>query len=94
MQLVQLLHDMQAFSPDEYLFYLNRPKVHPYIATYGRMNGVEFKGSITCGHNPYLFARVVKSLRVEESQEGQSFKWDEIPASDYPIVEFHRESTS
>lgn len=35
---------------------------------------------ITCGHNPHLYARIVKNLHVidsEENSEGKLVKWDE-----------------
>lgn len=49
---------------------------NPYPAEFGSIDGVTFRGHITCGHNPFLFARKVDRIRL--NRVGQVI-WTERP---------------
>ena len=58
----------------------NRPQAPPYAAEFDRLEGVRFRGRIQCGHNPWLYARLVDNLRVETDATGNEvLSWDEQP---------------
>ena len=47
---------------------------NPYPATIGHWE------RITCGHNPFLFGRPVKDLRVEAGEDGvERLVWEDLP---------------
>ncbi len=56
----------------------NHPQEPPYQAEYERVGGVRHQGKIHCGHNPWLYARLVDDLRVEMDAAGNDVpKWTE-----------------
>lgn len=52
---------------------------NPYPAHYGNLRGVPWHGRITCGHNPYLYARLVSNVRLERKGNDSIVVWDERP---------------
>jgi hypothetical protein len=51
-----------------------------YPAEFDTINGVRWQGSIRCGHNPSLHARLVHNLRVVVHDDGSlKTTWDERP---------------
>lgn len=53
---------------------------NPYPAEFERFQGIPWRDSIHCGHNPSLHARKVRNLRVVVLEDGSSKPdWDEIP---------------
>jgi hypothetical protein len=68
-RIVELLYAVQKYTPEEQLRYVRSPKDNPYPANTSRFE------RITCGHNPFLFARQVSDLHVE----GDALKWTEPP---------------
>ena len=48
----------------------NKPSLSPYQADFERIDGVEFQGLITCGHNPYLEAFVADNIRAADTPYG------------------------
>jgi hypothetical protein len=67
--IVKLLFAVQQYTPEEQLRYVKSPKDNPYPAA------VSMFQRITCGHNPFLFARQVSDLRME----GDELKWTRPP---------------
>jgi hypothetical protein len=67
--IVQLLHAVECYTPEEQLRFVRSPKDNPYPAS------VSLFQRITCGHNPLLFARQVTDLHME----GDELKWTEPP---------------
>jgi hypothetical protein len=67
--IVELLWAVDRYTPEEQLRYVKSPKDNPYPAS------VSLFQRITCGHNPFLFARLVRDLRLE----GEELKWTEPP---------------
>lgn len=56
---------------------------NPYPAQFGMLNNVLWGGEITCGHNPWLLARLVDELTVEADADGKErATWKERPKPD------------
>ena len=68
----------------------NKPQKPAYRAEYGTIaNGrIRYTGRITCGHNPFLFSRLVDNLEVDEND---SVTWEERPLPQLPDSLFGRE---
>ncbi|SNQ49355.1 conserved hypothetical protein [Frankia canadensis] len=89
-RIVELLYMAREFDPADKLDALTR---NPYPAKFGTVtvretfkNGevweqrVTHTGQIICGHNPFLYARLVKNLRLKDSANpGSGLIWDEEP---------------
>ena len=46
----------------------------------GVLDGIPWSGEIECGHNPWLYARLVDDLTAEELADGtETVRWKEIP---------------
>lgn len=72
----------QYYSLEEKMACAKSSKNNPYPAEFGRINGVIFEGRITCGHNPWLFGRLVQNIRLQVNQDGkEQLLWDEIDRS-------------
>ncbi len=68
------------YSSLEKATFASRRKNNPYPAEFFRYNGIKWQGRITCGHNPHLYARLVKNLTVVINKAGQEIvSWDEVP---------------
>jgi hypothetical protein len=53
---------------------------NPYPPVFDALDGSRGVGRITCGHNPYLYARLVDHLRVETGPDGlERPSWSERP---------------
>jgi len=79
LQLEQLYID-RLYSLPEKMAYARHRADNPYPAEYGQVNGIQWGGRITCGHNPFLLARPVKNLVLHEDHNGEEvLTWDEIP---------------
>jgi hypothetical protein len=69
-EIVQLLFAVHQYTPEERLRYVKWPKDNPYPATVSKFQ------RITCGHNPFLFARQVSDLHMG----GVDLRWTEPPS--------------
>jgi hypothetical protein len=68
------------YSPFEKVTFSNNRKNNPYPAEYFKINGIPWIARITCGHNPYLFARIVNNLTVVLNQPDQEImSWEDLP---------------
>ena len=57
-----------------------------YPAEFETIEGVHWRESIRCGHNPSLYARLVHNLRVVISDDGSlETTWEERPSPKPPI---------
>ena len=82
---VERLYVSSEYSLSDRLAYAKNRKNNPYPAQFVSINGVLWEGQITCGHNPFLFARLVKNIRVEVDSDGEEqLHWDEIPKPNLP----------
>ena len=69
-EIVKLLFAVHQYAPEEQLRYVKSPKDNLYPATISKFQ------RITCGHNPFLFARQVSDLHMA----GDELKWTEPPS--------------
>ena len=75
----ELLYASEFYSHGEKLLFAKDRKRNPYPAEFGAVNGVPWQGQITCGHNPWLFARLVKNLSIEIDEQGEEqLDWNEV----------------
>ncbi len=78
--IVEQLYAATEYSAWDKLNAARAPKSNPYPAEFGRVNGAKWSGEVNCGHNPFLYARKVKDLRVVIEDDGvQRVSWNEIP---------------
>lgn len=72
--IVELLYALQGASVEELAAYARKPTSNPYRAA---QDGNGF----VCGHNPWLYARLVEKLKVEtDTGTGvQTISWIERP---------------
>lgn len=87
-EIVELLYANASYDPAERIALIRRGVHNPYPARFGTLRGVPWEGEITCGHNPWLEARLVDNLRVEcDSSGADRFAWDERPRPGEPTRE-------
>jgi hypothetical protein len=75
--IVELLYVSKYLSDDEKMLYASNNKANPYPAEFDAIDGIKYGGRITCGHNPWLHARKVDSLK--EDKETGKLTWRERP---------------
>lgn len=77
---LELLYANEYYSLGERMAYAANRKKNPYPAVFGRVDGVQWRGQITCGHNPFLFARLVDDLQLALDEHGaEQATWKEHP---------------
>jgi len=67
---VEQLHVDLLYSLHEKMTYARNRKANPYPAEFVRIDGVQWAGRITCGHNPHLAARKAKKPEDREDRAG------------------------
>lgn len=78
---VEQLHVDLLYSLHEKVTYARDRKANPYPAEFVRIDGVQWSGRMTCGHNPHLVARKVKNLRIVQNAQGaEKLEWQELPS--------------
>ena len=65
---MQFIHDRTALTVQEHLYFLNRPRARPYQPAHGGPGSPYLQ----CGHNPFLEARLVSGLRLEQDVENET----------------------
>src|SRR5216117_2726189 len=63
-EIVELMYIAFKYAPSEKVAIAGPKGYNPYPARFVTLNGVPCEGQITCGHNPWLFARIVDDLKV------------------------------
>ena len=77
---MELLYANAAYSLDERLDLVRYRRGNPYPARFDAIDGAPWEGHITCGHHPFLEARLVDALRVERDESGQErLLWNDRP---------------
>lgn len=77
---LELLYVRHAYTLSEQLRYANNRRFNPYPAQFANPHGIPFGDRLTCGHNPFLYARLVSNLRlVGKLEDEASLTWDERP---------------
>lgn len=68
------------YSVWEKAHYSSHQKDNPYPAEYHRLpDGGVWLAGITCGHNPFIYARFVKNLRIyQRGAAGTALVWDDV----------------
>lgn len=79
-QALEVIYAYECYTPAECLSF-TRAKELPYPATFGDINGRQWLGQITCGDNPYLFARLVDNLKPDDNDD---LRWNERPRPNLP----------
>lgn len=75
------------FNSFEKATFASNRKYNPYKAEFARINGIEWLGQIRCGHNPFLFARIVANLIVVFDKSAQEIvHWQELPVPQIPPI--------
>ena len=64
-EIVEILYVNATYSLLERLGYANRKQFNPYPAQFGWT-----AGEVTCGHNPWLYARIVDQIQAERDEAG------------------------
>lgn len=74
------------YSPAEKMHYSSHRRDNPYPADYFRHSkGWVWTARIHCGHNPYIYARFVRNLRLyDDDTSGFVLTWDDIPVPETP----------
>lgn len=84
-RLEQLYVDFM-FSPSERLAYAKSKKSKSPTVQFDNIKGTPWWGRMTCGYNPFLYARQVSNIKVREDKNGiEFFEWEEI---DKPNIHF------
>lgn len=69
-EIVELLYHREASLVEKVAWRL-RKRQQAYPAEFSTMEGVKWAGEITCGHNPWLRARLVDNLIIETDTHGK-----------------------
>ena len=69
-EIVELLYQREESLTDKLAWRLLK-RQQPYAAEFVRLAGVDGPGEITCGHNPWLRARLVDNLTIETGTNGK-----------------------
>jgi hypothetical protein len=88
-QIVELLYANEYYSISERIAYAGE-SFNPYPARRGTLYGVPWDGEICCGHNPFLYARLVDNLRTE-GEDDADVRWVEREKPNVPVLERSRE---
>ena len=80
---VELLYVNSSYSLAERIAYAKNKSLNPYPAEFNRINGIPLTSQIICGHNPFLYARLVDNLLAVENDLGEAqVTWNERPGPD------------
>jgi GNAT superfamily N-acetyltransferase len=82
-QFVEFLYLTENSTLSERMSWARDKKRNPYPARFMTLDGVPWHGEVHCGHNPFLFARLVDDLTVERVEGGkEKATWKERPKPD------------
>jgi hypothetical protein len=79
LELVDHIHAVLKYTPRERMAWALNPKANPYPAQFGQVYNGEgtWLGEITCGDNPWLRARLVDDLVIDD--DNPQGTWKERP---------------
>jgi hypothetical protein len=69
-EIVELIYANNSYSISEKLGIAARTAKNQYPVVWDTVHGILWRGRMTCGHNPYLFARIVDNFRVLLDDDG------------------------
>jgi len=86
-EMMELLYVNKYASLSERLAYARDRKNNPYPAESDTTDGVSVNTGITCGHNPWLYARIVENIILNIAVDGkESLAWKECERPEPPVV--------
>ena len=68
-ELVECLYSFSEYTPRERMAFGLGLSPNPYPARFGTLDSISWEGVITCGHNPWLEARLVDDLVIDENDQ-------------------------
>ena len=84
---VELIYVNSSYSILERISYAKNRSFNPYPAEFVKVHGIPWEAQIICGHNPWLFGRMVDNLRAGTEDDEDTLVWTERPKPDFgPIV--------
>jgi hypothetical protein len=69
--MVEQIYVNERYSLSERIAYAKNRKTNPYPAYFGTFKNADCAWEVYCGHNPYLYARLVDDLKVELDSNGK-----------------------
>ena len=82
-EFVEFYYLLMTSPAGEVAYFANRPRNIPYKARTGRTaNNLVHDGTVTCGNNPFMYARKVSDLVVSHPHDDwtvETLKWKEPP---------------
>lgn len=76
--LVEFIYSRNTSSASDMAYIANRPKQKPFQAEKTQIiNGVPHGERIICGHNPWIYARKVRNLRITQEDDFEIVTWRE-----------------
>ena len=77
-ELVEFIYLRNSSSVSEMAYIANRPKKKPFPAERTQIiNGVPHGERLICGHNPWIYARKVKNLKIAQDGDVEIITWKE-----------------
>jgi hypothetical protein len=81
-RIVELLYAAREYEPGEMLHAIRRNGHNPYPAQFdpegdGRTHRVQWSGEISCGHNPFLVARLATAWWADDGSG--RIEWEDDP---------------
>lgn len=77
--ILEQLYVNSEYSLSERLLYAKSKKNNPYPVRFDILDEIPWWGKMSCGNNPYLYARKVKNLRLKiNGDENEYLEWQEI----------------
>jgi hypothetical protein len=80
-ELVEFLHATLEYSLRERMEIALGLRSNPYAAEFGAISGHRWTGEVICGHNPFLRARLVDDLLIDQDNQAT---WVERPRPTFP----------
>jgi len=81
-EIIEFLYMNNCYTLRERLDYALHPRRNPYPARFGTLEGHHpWEGQVHCGHNPFLFARMVDELVIDDGEGygNENMTWKERP---------------
>jgi hypothetical protein len=84
---VEFMYVNSHYSISERIAYAKNRSFNPYPAKFACVNDIPWNGQITCGHNPWLFARLVDNLAATgEPDDEEKVVWTERPKPNFDKI--------
>ena len=84
-EFVERLYVSTVYGPIDQLSYAKNRRKTPYPAAFGQIQSKDGKyhrwgGQISCGHNPFILARLVNNLHIiKNDEQNHELVWEERP---------------